>query len=92
MFSVPKADYATETQSSRKLADALKSEDRGWEEMYQKQTTKSLNPTGQKSGKVVGFFDQDLITGVVVFWVPVVVSVAVGSAYGLRAGLRMLRS
>lgn len=92
MFSVPKADYASETQSSRKLADALKSEDRAWEEMYQKQTTTSLNPTGQKAGKVVGFFDQGLITGIVVFWVPVVVSVAVGSAYGLRAGLRMLRS
>lgn len=92
MFSVPKADYASETQSSRRLAEAVRSEDRAWAEFYQEQTTTALGPTGQKAGKVVGFFDQGLITGIVVFWVPVIVSVALGSAYGLRAGIRMLRS
>ncbi|KAH0345426.1 aldehyde dehydrogenase PutA, partial [Aureobasidium melanogenum] len=92
MFSVPKADYASETQSSRRLAEAVRSEDRAWAEFYQEQTTTVLGPTGQKAGKVVGFFDQGFITGIVVFWVPVIVSVALGSAYGLRAGIRMLRS
>ncbi|CAC9895064.1 unnamed protein product, partial [Aureobasidium pullulans] len=53
---------------------APRAEAKAWSDVYEKQITSSLAPTRQKAGKVVGFFDQGLITGFVVFWVPVIAS------------------
>ncbi|THW90421.1 aldehyde dehydrogenase PutA [Aureobasidium pullulans] len=92
MFSVPKADCVVKDSASRSLANTFRAEDRAWSDVYEKQITSSLSPARQKAGKVVGFFDQGLITGFVVFWVPVIASAVVGSAYGIRAGMRMMRS
>lgn len=92
MFSVPKADCIAGDSASRSLASTFRAEAKAWSDVYEKQITSSLAPTRQKAGKVVGFFDQGLITGFVVFWVPVIASAVVGSGYGIRAGMRMMRS
>ncbi|THW04486.1 aldehyde dehydrogenase PutA [Aureobasidium pullulans] len=92
MFSVPKADCIAGDSASRSLASIFRAEAKAWSDVYEKQITSSLAPTRQKAGKVVGFFDQGLITGFVVFWVPVIASAVVGSGYGIRAGIRMTRS
>ncbi|THX28909.1 aldehyde dehydrogenase PutA [Aureobasidium pullulans] len=92
MFSVPKADCIARDSASRSLASTFRAEAKAWSDVYEKQITSSLAPTRQKAGKVVGFFDQGLITGFVVFWIPVIASAVVGSGYGIRAGMRMMRS
>lgn len=92
MFTVPKSDYVAQNFASNRLAMSFKGEAKAWSEVYEKQITSSVAPARQKAGKVVGFFDQGLITGFVVFWVPVLAGVVAGSAYGARAGMRMMRS
>ncbi|CAO2653587.1 Nn.00g029980.m01.CDS01 [Neocucurbitaria sp. VM-36] len=91
MFSVPKPIYTVQTQSSKRINDALRTKNGAWLSMFQNQVSTKLPGTSQRDGKVVGFFDQGLITGVMLILAPVVGGVVVTSFYGIRMGLRMMR-
>lgn len=56
-----------------------------------KETILPLKETGQGEGKVVGFFDQGMIVGALIYVVPLVMSLGVLGVLGVREGIRRLR-
>jgi len=89
LFTVPRPAHATAPASSAKLHAALTS---GPAAGLRAESVAPLKPDGQRAGKIVGFFDQGLITGVVVFVLPVVAGLGTLGFLGVRMGVRkMLR-
>jgi hypothetical protein len=57
----------------------------------EKETLKALTPTGQKPGHHLGFFEQGIVTGMALIFVPTVVGSLVLLGMGGRSLVRFLR-
>jgi hypothetical protein len=57
----------------------------------QKEASKELKPTGQKPGHHIGFFEQGILTGLVLVFVPAVVGTLVAVGFGIRGLVRVAR-
>lgn len=56
-----------------------------------KKTEEGLKATGQRPGKMVGFFDQGLLLGVGIVLTPVLAGLGVGVYFGAKAAVRRWR-
>ncbi len=93
MFSIATPQFVQPSELTQKL-EAMRKEgnsEKSQRNLFRELADAPLPPNDQRDGKVVGFFDQGLMTGASVLLTPVVVGLAVASFYGLRFGIRWVR-
>ena len=91
MFEVKRPEYITFSEQTSALASLLSNgDDDAWRK-YRAKTRVPLAPTGQPEGKMIGFFEQGLLTGAVILGVTTITSAALLGFYAVPAVVRRLR-
>src|SRR5690242_5295875 len=96
MFSVPRPSYTKVSGTAVALDEAVNSSAGASISQARKnlldKALAALPPTGQKPGKHVGFFEQGLFTGMVVFILPAVSTIVGLSAWGVYKGVQRFKA
>jgi hypothetical protein len=93
MFSIPRPSYINPQVSSKPLDALLTSSGTTSKEQeeLEKEAMQELRPTGQKPGHHVGFFEQGILTGLLVVFVPAAVGTLVAVGFGVRGLVKVAR-
>ena len=81
MFSTASPQFVEPSELSQKLGEGsvIENAEKSQSVVLSKMALEPLPPNDQRDGKVVGFFDQGLITGAAVLLVPAVSGLTVAS-------------
>ena len=93
MFSTATPQFVEPSELSKQLTIASKAANAPHFKtlLLKEMTLKALPPDDQREGKVVGFFDQGLITGGTILLAPVIGGLTVATYYSMRFGIRLLQ-
>lgn len=92
MFSTPRPQYVKSSELSHRLQEAVTGHSsKSQSSLLREMVSHPLPPDGQRDGKIVGFFDQGLITGATIVLTPVLTGIAVLGYYAIRFGLRRIK-
>lgn len=94
MFSQPAPQFLAATEVTKRLSMTFgaRHSRTNWSSILTDLQSIPLPTDDRRDGKVVGFFDQGLLTGASLLLTPVVGGLVIASWYGVRAGLRWRRA
>jgi hypothetical protein len=91
MFTIPRPVCISPTSSTTVTTLLTSSSTAKAEAELDKEASKELKPTGQKPGHHIGFFEQGILTGLVLVFVPAAVGTLVAVGFGVRGLVRVAR-